>query len=121
MTSPTIHTLKYLRKHGMKCQVVEQYVRTKTGGFRRDLFNCVDIVVLAGKDTIGVQATSYSNHSARVTKSLQVPELRLLLGAGWIFLVMSWRKNERINRWIPRAERITLENGVLLVSKFPLK
>lgn len=121
MTSPTQHTLKYLRKHGMTCQVVEQYVRTKTGGFRRDLFSCIDVVCLAGRDTIGVQATSYSNHAARVTKSLQVPELRLWLGAGNLFLVMSWRKDESRNRWIPRAEQIKLVDCVLQVSKFSLR
>lgn len=120
MKSPTAKTLAYLRKHGVTCQVVEQWVKTKDGGFRRDLFNCIDVVAIAGCDTIGIQATSGDNHAARLTKSLAIPELILWLQAGNKFLIFSWRKNSK-NRWVPRADQIFYNALILNVKPFPLK
>ena len=89
-------------------------------GFRRDLFNCIDLIAVAGCDTIGIQATSATNHAIRISKSIGIPELKLWLNAGNIFLVISWKQLSN-RRWKPRASKVTLSKDQLDVEPFPLK
>lgn len=120
--SPTRLTLNYFRKKGCVCQVVEQFIRIPgKGGFKRDLFGCIDVLAIAGPDTIGIQTTDHTHHGDRLTKSIGIPELK-----NWLnpeskrkFLVVSWKKKG--NRWIARVSQISLIENNLVASNFYLK
>jgi hypothetical protein len=65
-------------------------------------------VRLGRKDQIGqlvLQATSASNHSARVKKAQALPQLRTWLEAGCTFEVWSWAK--RRGRWCCQRQALT--------------
>jgi hypothetical protein len=95
------------RKRGWIAQVVE----------RRILFGCIDIIalvppshhLLSNGQIIGIQATSGTNHAARITKSRAEPRLAAWLGAGATFAVWSWsKKGPRGKRkvWMLRETRV---------------
>lgn len=107
--SPTARSLERLRKDGFIAQVVEQTIPHCF--IKRDFIGCIDIIAFNGTDTIGIQATSGSNHSARRKKSLGIPELKTWLqGAGRFFEVWSWAKPKDSRFWQLRNERLTLED-----------
>lgn len=90
--TPTARALKHLRSLGYTAQVVEQNIRIPGKGmFKRDLFNCIDIIgVRAGVPVLGIQVTSHSNLAKRVEKCL-------LNGQAWIAAgaqleAWAWRK-----------------------------
>jgi Holliday junction resolvase-like predicted endonuclease len=87
--TPTSRTLKWLRSNGWQAQVVERW--NPHAKIRQDLFGCIDIIAVQGGTVLGVQATSRSNHAARVKKALAEPRLRAWLGAA-SFWVVSWKK-----------------------------
>ena len=90
MSSPTQRTLKHLRAAGYPLvQVVERW--NPYARVRQDLFGIIDVVAV-GADIVGVQATSASNVSARVTKITDSPALPILRKAGVRVLVHGWRK-----------------------------
>lgn len=117
MRSPTTLTLNYLRKKGCTCGVVERFVRTPKTQFRADLFGCIDLICIVGTDLVGVQASSAANHSARVTKALSEPRLRLYLATSNHFQVWTWRKSTKRKRWIPRVSEIVIDELNRLVVK----
>lgn len=108
-TSPTQRTLALLRKEGYTAQVVEKWIpQTKR---RLDLFGGIDIVAVALGVTLGVQATSASNLSARVTKLCAEPKLRAWLEAGNKLEAWGWsKKGSRGKRktWQVSKREITL-------------
>jgi hypothetical protein len=53
-----------------------------------------------------VQATSASNHAARVKKALALPALQDWLQAGGAFAVWNWRKTR--GEWQCRRQPVTL-------------
>jgi hypothetical protein len=64
--------------------------------------------------TIGIQATSSTNHSARVSKARQEPRLAVWLGAGNAFEVWSWAKRGAKGKrkvWTLREEQIVSGMG----------
>jgi len=63
-TSPTQLTLKELRKATDCVQVVEHWCQFSRR--RKDLFGFVDVLAVAGNETIAVQTTSWANVGARV-------------------------------------------------------
>jgi len=63
------------------------------------LFGFIDVLAVAGNETIAVQTTSWGNVGARVKKMEESPALSQLRDAGWKILVHGWRKNEKINRY----------------------
>lgn len=80
---------------------------------RQDLFGFVDLVVLdGGRGPLAVQATSGSNHAARVAKIQdECREAALAwLECGGRIEVWSWRKNAS-GRWVLRAEDVRLSKG----------
>lgn len=89
--SPTQRSLKHLRDAGCRAEVVERWnPHSRT---RKDLFDVIDIVALAEDGTtIGVQATSLSNVSARVAKITDCDALAALRKCGWRLLVHGWGK-----------------------------
>lgn len=132
MTSPTQRSLKWLRDQGMTAEVVERW--NPHAKVRHDLFGSIDIVALFDSPmpprmcdppafehcwcldqgrTIGVQATSGSNVSARIAKILAEPRMRLWIKCGNRLVVHGWRKLKvkrggKAVRWELREEEITL-------------
>ncbi len=89
--SPTARSLKHLRDSGCVPQVVEYW--NSFSRKRVDLFGIIDIVALSPDgETIGVQATSLSNVSARVRKIGDSPVLGALRKCGWRLYVHGWGK-----------------------------
>jgi hypothetical protein len=99
--TPTQRTLKVLRDAGWLPWVVERYA----GGVRIDLYNCMDLIALKGSTTMVVQCTS-TGVSERVAKVLGSPYLPAMLEAGWLVVVMGWRKNAK-GRYTMRVVQIT--------------
>lgn len=92
MTSPTQRSLAHLRKQGYRAEVVERWnPHSKT---RHDLFGVIDIVALSPEnETVGIQATSLSNVSARVKKIADSDVVAALRGCGWRLYVHGWGKS----------------------------
>ncbi|MDH5183638.1 MAG: hypothetical protein OEX12_07060 [Gammaproteobacteria bacterium] len=102
-TSPTQLTLKKLRKEGYLAAVTEHW--NPFAKIRQDLFGFVDVLGVSEKGTIAVQATSYSNMSARVKKIEDHDNLRWVREAGWQIEVWGWHKIK--NRWQVRVVDIS--------------
>jgi hypothetical protein len=96
--SPTQLTLKLLREEGWNVEVVERWI--PGANIRKDLFGFIDLVALKDGQTLGVQATTYSNISARVTKIKNAESLSEVRKACWKLWVIGWRKQN--NRWTYR-------------------
>lgn len=108
--SPTARTLDECRKRGWICQVVEQTIPKLF--IKRDLFGVIDVVAVTPRGILGIQATSGTNHAARMDKALSEPRLRAWLAAGARFEVWSWRKAaKRVQGrlWTLREDEISLE------------
>jgi hypothetical protein len=88
--SPTQRSLKHMREQGYTCDVAEYWQAFARK--RKDLFSIVDIVCLGNGVTVGVQATSLSNVSARVKKITECEHLGALRTAGWRLVVHGWGK-----------------------------
>jgi len=109
--TPTARTLKQLRSEGWQCQVVERFCHFSKR--RIDLFGCIDIVAIKPSEgTLGVQATSGANTSARVSKAREL--VRPWLEAGNAFQVHGWRKLTRGKKrpvWEPQIVRLGIIGG----------
>ena len=108
-TSPTQRSLEYLRADGYIAQVVERYCPHSRK--RIDLFGVIDIVAVREGTILGVQTTSTSNLSARVTKSLEEPRLQVWLSSGARFILHGWSKKGKRGRkktWQVVVKEITL-------------
>ena len=89
--SPTQRSLEHMRSLGYVCQVVERW--NPFAKRRIDLFSCVDILCLGPDgDTVGIQATSHSNVSSRVTKIANSEHVGAIRKCGWRLLVHGWGK-----------------------------
>lgn len=99
--SPTVNSLKWLRDAGYRSQVVEKWV--PHANVRQDLYGIIDIIGIHHEtgEVLAVQATSYSNVSARVKKCLASENLELIRRAGWKLQVHGWRKKGA--RWTVRT------------------
>ena len=80
MSSPAQRTLQALRREGYLAAVAEKWnPHSRT---RSDRFGFADVLALrAGTRVLAVQATSASNHAARVRKAQALPALRAWLAA----------------------------------------
>ncbi len=94
--TPTARTLAYLRKVGLRADVVERWIPHINQ--RKDLFGIIDILVIDSHRILGIQATSGSNHAARAKKALASENLRPWLESGSGFSVWSWRKLIKRNK-----------------------
>lgn len=108
MSSPTEHSLAEMRKRGYLAEVTERWI--PRANIRRDLFGFIDVLCIVAdphselfaKDrVIAVQATSWSNVSARVRKIAEHPNVEAVRRAGIRLLVQGWKKN-RAGRWVLR-------------------
>ena len=75
-----------------------------------DLWNAFDLIAVHPllKETMFIQVTSASNHASRRNKVLSSFEAKLVLLAGARIRIHSWRKDEKLNRWVVREEEIVL-------------
>lgn len=92
MSSPTQKSLEHLRDCGYEPVVVEKW--NPHAKIRQDLWGILDIIAIGKGETLGVQTTSLSNMSARVTKMADKAVLGELLGCGWRVLVHGWNGEE---------------------------
>lgn len=90
--SPTQRTLAELRKRGYRAQTVERW--NPFAKVRQDLFGIIDVIAVGNGETVGVQATSASNVSARVRKIAEAEAVPDLRKAGWKLLVWGWDKGK---------------------------
>lgn len=94
--SPTARTLAYLRKDGWLAWVVEKWIPQSRR--RSDLFGFIDVLAIRGDETLGVQSTSGSNVSSRVSKITEHEHVARVREAGWLIHVHGWAKNSK-GRW----------------------
>lgn len=87
-TSPTQRTLAEMRKRGYLCQVVEHW--NPYARIRQDLFGFGDVLCLGDNEVVMVQATSYSNTSARIKKIADHENVAAVRNAGIRILVHGW-------------------------------
>jgi hypothetical protein len=112
--SPTARTLAAMRAAGYVAEKVEYW--NPHARVRKDLFGGIDIVAVAdgpgGRVQIwGVQATSGTNHGARVVKLLAEPKLRRWVACGGLLSVVSWRKLAS-GRWAGRRTDLLVSGPV---------
>lgn len=97
--TPTQLTLRKLREDGWTVEVVEKWV--PGANIRKDLFGFIDLMAIKDEQTLAVQATSYSNISARVKKIEASDHLAAVRKANWSIWVIGWRKVN--NRWVDKV------------------
>ena len=112
-TSPTTRSLALLRKEGYTAQVVERW--NPYGKVRIDLFGFVDIITIKENEdgVTGVQTTSQSNVSKRLTKILCSYEAELWSATGNKILLHGWAKKGKAGKrklWKVTSRFITLED-----------
>jgi len=92
-TSPTQRSMKLMRDRGYHVEVVEKWNSfTKT---KKDLFGFIDVLCIADGCVVGVQSTSDSNVSSRVTKIKEHELYPVVLASGIQILVHGWHKKGR--------------------------
>jgi hypothetical protein len=89
--SPTSRTIEALKASGWTVEKVEYWLSFGgRGGVRKDLLGGIDILAVRPGETLGVQATSKSNVSARVKKIAAEPRLKVWVEAGNALEVWGW-------------------------------
>ena len=97
--SPTQRSLAFLRGRGYRVAICEHW--NHYAKVRQDLFGIIDLLAIRPGEVLGVQATSYSNVSARLHKiaeSEAAPDIR---AAGIKIEVHGWHKKGKV--WEPRV------------------
>jgi len=115
MRSPTQRTLNLLRKDGYIAQVVERW--NPYAKVRQDLFGIIDVLAMHSEVTgvVGIQATSYSNISSRVQKTMQSEHIKTWLQAGNGFYVHGWKKKG--SRWECHMREFSIVGNTVVVDK----
>jgi carbonic anhydrase len=98
--SPTQLSLRALRADGWTAQIVETW--NPHARVRNDLFGFIDILAVKGDTTLGVQATSDSNVSARVRKIAEAEHVNAVREAGWRLEVHGWKQARMYHPWTCR-------------------
>jgi len=109
--SPTTRTLALLKKEGYLSAIAEKYNSFIKRRF--DLYGFIDVVGIKAteKGVLGIQATSGSNISARIKKSVAIPALKVWLQAGNRFEVWGFSKKGKKGKrklWTVDKRKITL-------------
>lgn len=86
--STTTRTTKALQDAGWTVDKVEWW--NHFARKRKDLFGGIDLLAIRPSATLGVQATSRSNVSARVKKIVAEPRLKTWVEAGNMLEVWGW-------------------------------
>lgn len=107
MATPTSRTLAALRMDGWICETVEKY--NSFTRQRKDLYGGIDILAFRDFEIVGVQATSDSNVSARVTKLSGLETMRLWVAGGRRLEVWGWaKKGPRGKRKLWTVRRVVM-------------
>ena len=119
--SPTQRTLRELRGQGRIVDVVERWIVNPCvpgGGFRKDLFGFVDLLVLdRQKGFVGIQScgNSFKKHFDKITNSECTEYAIEWLECGGYIELWSWRK-VKLKRggkamvWRPRIKEFTISD-----------
>lgn len=108
--SPTQRALKKLRDTGFTSQVVERW--NFFAKRRVDLFGIIDVIAMRQDfGILGVQATSGSNHIARVNKSMAEPRLKEWLLSGGFYECWSFRKLKKHRAMVMRKTVFVIVDG----------
>lgn len=112
--NPLQRTKQFLEEAGWYVEKTEHW--NHFAKVRNDLLGFADLIALPktidANFAILVQATSYTNHSARKQKILASKTARLWHKTGGQIWIISWRKigkDKRKDVWAPRVECITTE------------
>jgi hypothetical protein len=105
--SPTSRSLKTLRNENWTAQVVERW--NQFAKCRQDLFGFIDVVAIKADvpGVLAIQATSYSNMSARMTKILGNKNTGIWLKAGNGLEVWGWQKKK--NKMVLTRKEVTYD------------
>ena len=100
--TPTQRTLARLREDGYLAAVVERYVRAPHlpgGGYRLDLFGCIDVIAVKPDETLAVQCftTAWSEHKAKLAEEEVAAALAMWLSAGNRFQLWGWSLKSQRN------------------------
>ena len=121
--SPTQRTLRELRKQGRIVDVCERWVvnpKHPGGGFRKDLFGFIDLIVLdpeSGIVAIQSCGQAFKAHLDKIIDSectenviewLSNPSMPKLELWGWRRVKL--KRGGKAMRWQPRIKEITLED-----------
>ncbi|MFA7301987.1 MAG: hypothetical protein WC069_06775 [Candidatus Shapirobacteria bacterium] len=127
--SPTVLTIKELKYRRIPCAVVEKWIKTPMGGFRKDCFG-FDIICLLGDATLGVQAGAGHHHQEKIRHAISLPEVKQWLMSPYRkFHVWTFSQRVVFNKtgakrkkpkWTPRVTEIYLEDGEVLARPFEL-
>jgi hypothetical protein len=96
MGSPTQRSKKLLEKEGYLVGITEKW--NAHARIRQDLFGFIDMIAVKENEVLGVQTTSYSNLSARVTKILLSECYPIVKASGIRIVAHGWKKNKS-KRW----------------------
>lgn len=113
MTTPTARTKKRYERLGYRVGTVERWVPQARR--RIDLYGIFDLLAISESETIGIQATTTTNLSARVRKLREAEILPLWLAApGRRAIVIGWSRRGpwgAVKRWQPRELELSLGEG----------
>lgn len=114
-------TMERLKSKGILCGSVERWTPAPNhpaGGFRRDLFDCIDLIYLLPqrKETVGVQCGVMAQHKQHIDKVFHSSNLLAWLQAGNRFEIWSWGKratkkqdgSKGADRWAVKVQEIAL-------------
>ena len=121
--SPTQRTMRALRDQGRIVDVCERWIvnpKHPGGGFRKDLFGFIDLIVLDPEQGIvAIQSCgqSFAEHLRKITDSECTEYVIEWLKCGGRLELWGWRKLKlkrggKAMRWTPRIKEITLEDLV---------
>ena len=108
--TPMQRSLAKMRQDGYCAEITEHWNQwSKT---RHDLFNCIDILCVNGKEVVGIQTTSGTNVASHVQKLRKNPILPLVLASGIRLEIHGWRpvkvkRGGRQMRWECRVIPVT--------------
>ena len=119
--SPTQRTLRELRKQGRLVDVCERWVinpKHPAGGFRKDMFGFIDLVVLDPEQGIvAVQSCgqAFKQHVDKILDSECTENAIEWLQCGGKIEVWGWRKVKlkrggKAMRWRPRIRQISMKD-----------
>jgi len=122
--SATQRTLRELRAQGRLVDVCERWImnpKHPAGGFRKDLFGFVDLVVLDPEEGIvGIQSCgqSFAEHLRKIMDSECTENVIEWLKCGGKIELWGWRKLKlkrggKALRWFPRIAHFYIDNDNL--------
>ena len=126
--SATQRTLRELRAQGRIVDVCERWIinpRHPAGGFRKDLFGFIDMIVLDPEQGIvAIQSCgqSFKAHLDKILDSECTEHVIEWLRCGGSLEVWGWRKLKikrggKAMRWTPRIRKITLDDPEFQIDK----